>query len=234
MTTENFSQAIGYNLNVPNEITDAVLMKKNINQPASLDLKFTPKTDDSYYLTIGAGLPIKDFDLLINNHVITQFNSYRHTVIVNLTTKAQNTPQTITIRFKNTKTLFLNNLTLYRINQKIFDQQIKRLQSNSLIINKRNDRLISGRIHVDKHDSLVMSTIPDAPGWHVYLDGHRVKKLTVANYFIAFKASPGSHELTYKYTPPFFEAGVALSLLSFIFILFSWILRKKLARRLSP
>lgn len=234
VTTENFSQAIGYNVNAPNEITDAVLMKKNINQPASLDLKFTPKTDDSYYLTIGAGLPIKDFDLLINNHVITQFNSYRHTVIVNLTTKAQNTPQTITIRFKNTKTLFLNNLTLYRINQKIFDQQIKRLQSNSLIINKRNDRLISGRIHVDKHDSLVMSTIPDAPGWHVYLDGHRVKKLTVANYFIAFKASPGSHELTYKYTPPFFEAGVALSLLSFIFILFSWILRKKLARRLSP
>jgi len=211
VTAENFSQAVGHNVNTPATITDALLVKNKPNEPASLDLTFNPKTNDSYYLTLGSGLPIKDFDLLINGQVITQFNSYRHTVIINLASQVKNKPQTVTIRFKQTRSLLLNNVTLYRISQDNFQQQVNQLKAHPLTIDEYRDNKITGNITTTKQQPLLMTTIPSTPGWQVLVDGKRVKTEKVANYFIAVRTAPGKHHVTFKYTPPFFWLGVMLT-----------------------
>lgn len=228
---ENFQQSIGNNVNAPTAITGALLTKLNKTQPAQLNLKFTPTTNDSYYLTLGSGLPIKEFDLLINGKVITQFSSYRHTVLVNLATGVKNKTQTVTIRFKNTQSLVLNNVTLYRVDNTQFQKNNHQLKQHPIKITKRSERLISGEITTTKKQPLIMTTIPDAPGWHVTLDGKSVSPSKVANYFIAVKTIPGKHTIQFKYTPPLFWSGLFMSLFAALILILGFILKKKLARK---
>lgn len=229
----NFQQSIGKNVNAPTAITGATLIKNDKTKPAQLDLKFTPTTNDSYYLTLGAALPIKNFDLLINGKIITQFSSYRHTVIVNLATNAKNKTQTVTVRFKQTQTLVLNNFTLYRLNNHQFENNVATLKRHPLQITSRNERKITGNITTTAKQPLIMTTIPNVPGWQVTLDGKSVTSQKVANYFLAVKTIPGKHTIQFKYTPPLFIIGSWLSLFACLFLIISAIHHKKLARKCS-
>ena len=224
----NFNQVIGHNITTPPTIiTDAVITKKDPTQPASLDLQFTPTTNDSYYLTIGSGLQIKDFDLLLNGQVIKQFSSYRHTIVINLAANAKSQPQTVTIRFKQTKFLVLNNVTLYHIDQNLFQQQAATLAKQPLHITASSPRQLTGTITTTADQPLIMTTIPKAPGWHITLDGQPVKPALVADYFIAIKTTPGRHTVTWRYTPPLWWLGVAISSVALLGLIFSFARQKK-------
>lgn len=226
----NFNQVIGHNITTPPTIiTDAVITKKDPTRPASLDLQFTPTTNDSYYLTIGSGLQIKDFDLLLNGQVIKQFSSYRHTIVINLAANAKSQPQTVTIRFKQTKFLVLNNVTLYHIDQNLFQQQAATLAKQPLHITASSPRQLTGTITTKADQPLIMTTIPKAPGWHITLDGQPVKPALVADYFIAIKTTPGRHTVTWRYTPPLWWLGVAISSVALLGLIFSFARQKKLA-----
>lgn len=225
----NFDKAVGHNVNTQNTITNAVIAKNQPAQPASLDLHFTPTTNDSYYLTIGNGLQIKDFDLLINGRVIKQFSAYRHTIVVNLAANVKDQPQTITIRFKQANLLVLNNVTLYHIDQTVFQQQAAQLASHPLHMTQFNERQLSGTVTTTATKPLIMTTIPNAPGWHITLDGRSVKPVTVADYFMAIKTTPGSHTITWRYTPPLFWVGMLISGLAVIGLILSFLRQKKLA-----
>lgn len=226
----NFNQVIGHNITTPPSIiTDAVITKKDPTRPASLDLQFTPTTNDSYYLTIGSGLQIKDLDLLLNGQVIKQFSSYRHTIVINLAANAKSQPQTVTIRFKQTKFLVLNNVTLYHIDQNLFQQQAVILAKQPLHITASSPRQLTGTITTTADQPLIMTTIPKAPGWHITLDGQPVKPALVADYFIAIKTTPGRHTVTWRYTPPLWWLGVAISSGALLGLTFSFTRQKKLA-----
>lgn len=233
VNVENFQQSIGKNVNAPTAITGATLIKNDKTKPAQLDLKFTPTTNDSYYLTLGAALPIKNFDLLINGKVITQFSSYRHTVIVNLATYAKNKPQTVTVRFKQTQVLVLNNFTLYRVDSHQFKNNIATLKQHPLQITSRNERKIIGNITTTAKQPLIMTTIPNVPGWHVTLDGKSVTSQKVADYFLAVKTTPGKHKIQFKYTSPLFLIGSWISFFACLLLIISAIRHKKLARKRS-
>jgi len=107
------------------------------------------------------------------------------------------------------------------------------LAQNPLKITKRNERFIAGEITTSTQQPLIMTTIPDSPGWHVTLDGHKVLPYKVADYFIAIKAKPGKHTIQFKYTPPLFSIGLLISLLGALVLLFTITHQKKLARKRS-
>ncbi|MGX7043108.1 YfhO family protein [Leuconostoc holzapfelii] len=225
----NFDQAVGHHVTTPKTITNAVIAKTQSNRPASLDLHFTPKTNDSYYLTIGSGLQIKDFDLLINGQIIKQFSTYRHTIVINLASQVKDQPQVVTLRFKQANALVLNNVTLYHINQTAFQQQAKQLATHPIHITHRNERQLTGTITTTTQQSLIMTSIPNAPGWHVTLDGRNITPMTVGDYLIAVKTTPGQHTISWRYTPPLFWLGVVISSLALAGVLFAFIRQKKLA-----
>ena len=227
---DNFQKSIGHNITAPSMITGSIITRQNAAKPASLDLQFTPTNNDSYYLTIGSGLDIKNFDLLINGKIITQFNTYRHTVVVNLATNAKDKLQTITFRLKDTQTLALTNVTLYHIDNERIANDSTNLKQNGLKISKRSQRRIEGTIKTTTKKPLVMTTIPSIPGWQVKVDGKTVKTTKVANYFIAVKTKPGLHKISFVYTPPLFYYGVIISLLALLLLLI--INRKSIAKKI--
>jgi len=63
------------------------------------------------------------------------------------------------------------------------------------------------------------------PGWQAWVDGSRVKLWRANHLFRAVEAPAGEHEIVFHYRPLSFWAGLALSVLSWVGLLFTLILR---------
>jgi hypothetical protein len=64
--------------------------------------------------------------------------------------------------------------------------------------------------------TLIASSIPSWPGWHIRADGKSVAPIRINGAFLGFLLPPGDHEVRVWYAPWSFRIGVALSLLTMI------------------
>ena len=69
--------------------------------------------------------------------------------------------------------------------------------------------------------TLVASSIPSWPGWHVRVDGKNIAPLRINGAFLGFLLPPGDHEVRVWYAPWSFRAGVAVSLLMAITLVYA-------------
>ena len=67
----------------------------------------------------------------------------------------------------------------------------------------------------------VVLTQQDAPGWSVSIDDRAVVP-SAAGVFRAASVSAGHHEINWRYRPPLFLIGAALSALAVMRLLLSW------------
>jgi len=76
--------------------------------------------------------------------------------------------------------------------------------------------------------TLVVSSVPIWPGWHIRTAGHFLDPLPVNGAFLGFTIPPGDHDVHVFYMPLTFYAGLAASLIT-IAALIAISMRKKLA-----
>ena len=69
------------------------------------------------------------------------------------------------------------------------------------------------RIHAPRW-TLIVSSVPFWPGWHVRTDGRFLEPLSVNGAFIGFTISPGDHDVHVFYLPETFYGGLAASLIT--------------------
>lgn len=224
-TVQNFTSVKFNNVQKATKITGTIFKKKNLLQPASIQLKFVPPTNDSYYLTIGANLK-DNATITMNNHRFAQYDTYRNTVVLNVANHQKGKPVVITITLKKAN-LWMQNVSIYRLNQRPFEASLKTLQKSPLKISKQTNTLIKGTVNLAKNQRVLMTTIPAASGWHVKVDGQTVKPKTVLNTFMAIPMSPGKHHVTFYYRPPYLILGAIISAASLG--LTFWLVQKKKA-----
>lgn len=57
----------------------------------------------------------------------------------------------------------------------------------------------------------IVTTIPDEPGWHAYVDGQEVPLRSFLGAFLALEVEPGNHTILLRYTPPGLLPSLALA-----------------------
>lgn len=222
-TVQNFTSVKFNNVQKATKITGTIFKKKNLLQPSSIQLKFVPPTNDSYYLTIGANLK-DNATITMNNHRFAQYDTYRNTVVLNVANHQKGKPVIITITLKKAN-LWMQNVSIYQLNQRSFEASLKTLQKSPLKISKQTNTLIKGTVNLAKNQRILMTTIPAASGWHVKVDGQTVKSKTVLNTFMAIPMSPGKHHVTFYYRPPYLILGIIISVASLTLTI--WLVQKK-------
>ena len=70
--------------------------------------------------------------------------------------------------------------------------------------------MIKGSIDV-KNDGVMFLSMPYEKGWSVYSDGQEIETFPVANAMLGVKLPSGHHEITMKYKPEGFTAGLLAS-----------------------
>lgn len=211
-TVQNFTSVQFNNVQAAHQITGTTFRKQNLLKPATIKLKFTPPTNDSYYLTLGP--EVKDSATIsLNRRDFSQYDTYRDTVVINLAHHQKGKPVTITFRLKKTSA-WLQNVSVYRLKQRAFNNSLKTLQQSPLKIQKATPTSIKGTVHIHRGQSALMTTIPAATGWHVRVDGQRVQPRTVISTFMALPITSGTHQVEFYYRPPFLILGAIVTAIS--------------------
>lgn len=210
---QNFDHVTFQNVQSAKKITGTIFSKQSLLKPASVTLTFIPKTNDSYYLTFGANLTDDVASYYLNGKKLTQYPTFRNTVAINVASKQKGQPVTITFKLKQ-QTLWLQNISLYQLNQAHFDRLNQTLKQSPLKVQQHSNTKISGTINVKKQHQDLMTTIPYSKGWHIRVDGHEVPTKKVINTFLAAKISKGHHHVVISYRPPFFVTGLLISVVS--------------------
>ncbi|MBS9335088.1 YfhO family protein [Fructobacillus sp. M1-13] len=215
LTQQPIKMTGSYNLKPMSRLTGGVMRPINKKKAMSLVLSFTPTTDGAYYLNLGGALDLSAVTLKLNDQKLTQETGYNHTVALNVANDQLGKVQTLSISVSpGVESRYLDDFSLYAFDQKAVAEDLSLLNKHELHIEKSNARRIEGRIQTTKSQSLIMTSIPTAPGWTAKVDGKTAKIKTVAGGLIAVPTKPGQHQLVLTYTPPLFWPGVALLLLT--------------------
>ena len=210
ISAENFDQVVFQNVKQVTTLTGAVVNKKDLAKTGSIYFKFTPKTNDSYYITLGSNLTTANASYYINGKELQQYPTYRHTIAVNVATNSKGKTVTFGIQMKKTS-LWLQNFTLYKLNNSQFKQSAQTLQQSPWQLTQHSNRKLTGTINIKQQHQVLMTTIPYSAGWHATVDGKAVSTKKVINTFVAVPLSKGKHTVTLTYRPPYLVAGLSLS-----------------------
>lgn len=222
---QNFNQVDFQNVQSADQITGSVFKKEHQSEGASVKLEIIPTTNDSYYLTIGPNVK-DDASITVNNRHFSQYQTYRDTVIMNVA-HHQKGQKIIAIFHLKHSELWMQNVSLYRLNQQAFNHDLKILQRSPLKLSQASATTLKGTVNIKKDQGVLMTTIPYDKGWHAKIDNHPVKCQKVTGTFLALKIKPGTHHVTLHYRPPYLVTGMIISLLS----LLSALLLSQLNRR---
>jgi hypothetical protein len=107
----------------------------------------------------------------------------------------------------------------------VYDWLIKHRRVDTLAIKEYSNSSFSGYIQVSKRKLLVLSFPFDA-GWEAKLNG-KPTALVVTNFGLTgLWIEAGNHQIELKYTPPYFNSGLSVSLVSillyFVLIFIKW------------
>lgn len=221
-TAVDFNEVVFQNVNQQINLTDATLRRNNLAKDAQVVFKFTPQTNDSYYLTLGSSLDSDNVTFYLNNRQLNQYNTFRHTVIVNVANHAKGSEIVLTAKFKK-PSLWLNNFVLYQMNNKLVKKQLAHVKKQQVHITQTSQRSLTGTVNVAAHNQIFASTIPYSEGWHVKINGQRVQPYKIQGTFLGFNLQKGKNRIQLSYWPPYFGIGLLISVFVLLGLLFmSW------------
>ena len=84
----------------------------------------------------------------------------------------------------------------------------EQLKDHQMDITKMNGDDISASIDVEEDKTILFTSIPYDPGWHIIVDGEEIQPIAVVDStFLAAQLTPGHHELHFYYQDPVVIAG---------------------------
>ncbi|KRL03229.1 hypothetical protein FC81_GL000232 [Liquorilactobacillus capillatus DSM 19910] len=227
----DFNEVIFQNVNQQVNLTDATLRRNDLSKEAQVVFKFTPKTNNSYYLTLGPSLDSDNVSFFLNNRQLNQYNTFRHATIVNIANHSKGTEVILTAKFKK-QLLWLNNFVLYQLNNKLAKQQIRRIKQQPVSFTQHSQRSLTAKVNVTRPHQLFATTIPYSKGWHVKINGRQVSTYKIQGTFLSFDLPHGKSRIQLSYWPPYFGIGLLISLVSlFGTFLVSWWIKPKRRRK---
>ncbi len=130
--------------------------------------------------------------------------------IVNSGFVAAGTTVTLTV---NTEIACSGNFYVALLNEDVYEKGMAVLAADQLTVSSFSDRHIVGSVNSSKNGAVITS-IPYDAGWTVLVDGTPVEIYGVADGFLAFDVTVGSHRVELTYTPKGMTVGLCVSLLS--------------------
>lgn len=224
--SHNFSNANFTNIEPTNKITGNVLKKENLLKNGTINLSFIIPNNDSYYLTMGNEINKKTANIKINNKKISLEPDSNGTKIYNIANNQKGSQVKIKINLKK-NSLWLQNLTLYSLNNQLIFNKINQIKSHKIDLKQISENKFIGQNNLKK-ESLITTTIPYDQGWKIKINNQNVKIYKWSDNFIAFKMPEGNSKVNITYSVPYFKISAVISLITFILLLI--ITLKKRAR----
>ena len=105
----------------------------------------------------------------------------------------------------------------YYFDEQAFIDTMEILARGTMDAHSEKDDRIFGTVNVPEGDSVMFTTIPYDKGWRVTVDGKETETLpAVRDTLLAFRITPGEHEIVLEYRPDCVKYGLILSITGLI------------------
>ena len=196
------------NLNITEQENTYNIELKEKNKNAYIDIVIKDINKHMYiYLPIELRRGIISITANDNNRVMTNSNI----------TYIGNSPTETKLRINIYGDIKLNKDFLNYLDYDSVEKELTKLQKGNLNIKEYKNNYIKGVINVSKEE-ILFTTIPYDKGWHVTINGKKVKTKKLLNTFIGLELQEGKNTVELKYIPPYLNLGIIITLLGCILL----------------
>ncbi|MBS4770478.1 YfhO family protein [Carnobacteriaceae bacterium zg-ZUI240] len=197
----------------PNNLSSVTLKRIDKNRTATITYRFTPQTNEAYYISLPASTNLSKNDITfeLNGQVYEYYRTYDQRQLFNVAYGNKGEPIEFKISTSSLDELTIYNVQLWRLNEVLTREAIAKTKENGLTVTQWSDNRIEGTITLSSEQTHMMTSIPYSPGWKAYVDDKEVNTRQVWNSLLAVPMTSGMHTVKLVYTPIGWWIGVSVT-----------------------
>ena len=210
-----------------------VYKRKDNTKDGVIRYKFTPQTDNTYYLFSPQALVNKSgYSVLVNGDAISNLAMTVQRQIWQITDRTSQKESVIEFRFQFDD-IDLSHLGLYRADVEKIKEVLDSRKSQELNVEQFSNTHLVGKVNITDESNVMMTSIPYNEGWQVKVDGKPIKTKKSWDSFISFPISRGKHKVEFSFKQKWSSLGLGITVLSLMVLLF-FNQKERIQKRISP
>lgn len=106
---------------------------------------------------------------------------------------------------------------IYHLQMPVYKRAMRQLQRQRMQLDYHNSTHLTGTVTA-RHHQVLMTTIPNIPGWHAYVDGKPAPIKTAADTFIVVPLRAGKHHVALTYHTPWLRISAVISIVTWLLV----------------
>ena len=198
------------------------------SKPASITYRFTPQTDEEYWVTLPTRFSKNDknnIKMYLNGEEYHFLNNYQATQLVNIASQSQGKSVEFKIEVNTDEEYTFTGVRLAKTYRSVANQFIQERQNQAIQLTHWDNSHIRGTVTITDDSSVMFTSIPYDKGWTVKVDGKVVETRKIWNSLLGFAITNGEHTIELSFIPEGWKIGVGISIVSLI-VFFGLIYKK--------
>lgn len=218
---QQFFNKVGYSIEAVNchleGGANGILVTDDKQQPSSYTIIIKNTNNLPYYLQMDSNI-LWNANITVNGNSLPGVGNIYQPALVNVAANIANTTVKIQINPTNGKDVALNNFYVYQLNLDKLQKAVYKVKENQMNLLHLGKLKLTGTVNIPSSQDILMTTIPYSKGWHVKVDGEKVKSQKALGAFLAVPMSPGKHLVKFSFWPPLLNLGIIVSLFAWTMI----------------
>ena len=199
-----------------------VYRRKDNTKEGVIRYKFTPQSDNTYYLFSPQTLVSKSgYSVLVNGDAISNLVMSVQRQLWQITDRTSQKESVIEFRFQFDD-IDLSHLVLYRADVEKIKEVLDSRKSQELNVEQFSNTHLVGNVNITDESTVMMTSIPYNEGWKIEVDGKTVETKKSWDSFLSFPISQGKHKVEFFFKQKWSTLGLVLSVLSLIVLFIIW------------
>lgn len=199
-----------------------VYRRKDNTKEGVIRYKFTPQSDNTYYLLSPQTLVNKSgYSVLVNGDAISNLAMSVQRQLWQITDRTSQKESVIEFRFQFDD-IDLSHLVLYRADVEKIKEVLDARKNQELDVEQFNNTHLVGKVNITDESTVMMTSIPYNEGWKIEVDGKPVETKKSWDSFLSFPISQGKHKVEFFFKQKWSTLGLVVSVLSLIALFTIW------------
>ena len=199
-----------------------IYRRKDNSKEGVIRYKFTPQSDNTYYLFSPQTLTGKNgYTVSVNGDLLSNLIVFSQRQIWQITDRTSQKESVIEFRFQFDD-IDLSHLVLYRADVEKIKEVLDSRKSQELNVEQFSNTHLVGKVNITDESTVMMTSIPYNEGWKIEVDGKQVETKKSWDSFLSFPISRGKHKVEFFFKQKWSTLGLVLSVLSLIVLFIIW------------
>lgn len=184
--------------------------------------KFTPTTDELYYMEVPKNLSDykNEVNISVNGSSYKYRKKFTNTQLFNVAYKAKGKEQAIEFKLTKKEWTDFTNVKFYKLKEDAIKKIVEDKKEQGIKVTNWSSNRVEGEVNITDNSNYLYTSIMYDPGWTVKIDGKKVEAIKIWNSLMAIPITSGSHKVSLVYYSKWFFPGLFVSFFSLLVLIY--------------